>query len=143
MVNCTPTHQKDGDKNKSHKDNDDDKITSVEIAPHNWVGKTYKVAKAEEEGKLVEYNAEKQPTFSFQEEKANIKLSVNGCFGSYEANEYTIKINNEGCTEKCCDSDDDRFLLKLLRMNTFNFGQFGKYTILMNGDNKVWLVVNE
>lgn len=125
VASCTPTQQTDGNSDQNQKgDDDQEKITAIEIMPNTWVGKTYKVAKAEEEGKLITYS-EKQPTLSFQEEKANIKLSVNGCFGSYEASEYTIKINNEGCTEKCCDTQDDQFLLKLLRANTFNFGQFG------------------
>jgi len=144
IASCTPTQHSDGDGDKKQNggDDDDKKIAKIEKQPSEWVGKKYNVAKIEEEGKVVKFS-EKQPTLSFEEGKASIKLSVNGCFASYVATEYTIKINEEGCTEACCDSEDDKFLLKLIRGNTFNFGEFGNYTVLMNGDNKIWLTAGK
>ncbi len=138
---CTPTHQVDGDSDKGN-DSEEPKMTMIEIQPSEWVGKTYKVIKAKE-GETIASFYEKQPVITFKEGKANIKLSVNRCFGGFVATENSIKISDGGCTEACCDSENDKLLMKLFRKNTFGFAKTEDYIVLVKDDTMVWLIAQD
>ena len=107
-----------------------------EVKPNNpdeLIGVTWNVAYIQELDART--SSKKTVSITFNDGGgAQIKLSVNSCVATYKANETSIKIVEEGCTEMCCDDDFDKQLLSLIRGNEFSYE--------LNGDKLVLIATN-
>ncbi len=93
----------------------------IENDPNLLVGKKYRVLGLESPTKK-EMITDKHPTISFQEEnKASVKLSANSCFSNYSATATELKITVSGCTEMCCDNDNDQLFTSIMNKKTFHY----------------------
>lgn len=113
--------------------------TPVQNNPAELAGTNWKVIYIQEldARTLAEGNA---PQILLGEEnEANVKLSVNNCFGSYKASPTSMVISEEGCTEKCCDNAFDAQLMKLLRKNGFNYELKAGKLLLWSKDAEILL----
>ena len=105
------------------------------------VGFTWSVAYIQELD--ARFAPKKTASIAFKgQNKINIGLSVNGCFGSYTMTKETIKMTEEGCTEVCCDDDFDKQLLALIRGNEFSYTLNGKKLTLSATNAKIVLSKN-
>lgn len=106
--------------------------------PNNLVGFTWSIAYIQDlDARIL---PKKSASIAFNEgNSAKIGLSVNSCFASYKANETTIRIVEEGCTEVCCDDDFDKKLLALIRANEFSYELNDNKLVLSASNSKIVL----
>lgn len=115
----------------------------VENDPSLLIGKKYRVLGLESSTKK-EMITEKHPTITFNKgNKANVKLSVNGCFASYSATATELKIMVDGCTEACCDNKNDQLFTSIMNKKTFHYHIKNGGLVFYDGKNKVILEETE
>ena len=115
----------------------------MENDPSLLIGKKYRVLGLESSTKK-EMITEKHPTITFNKgNKANVKLSVNGCFAAYSATTTELKVMVDGCTEACCDNAKDQLFTSIMSNKIFHYKIKNNGLTFYDDKNKVILEITE
>ncbi|WP_299915483.1 META domain-containing protein [uncultured Carboxylicivirga sp.] len=80
-----------------------------------------------------------------KQEEFSLQLSANTCGGTYKAKQDgTISFSNTNCTEMCCDSDWDYYILTLIRKATrFEGGEETPLILYIDKDNYLTFAIEK